>query len=871
MFVPIERMLERVTRDREDSDTAYFAALLYLGELVVKTSVAGLLASVIDEREGHRYRLEHRLVRADGLGEWGQCLDDILTGPASQYLSDAARDLQAEFTMRHKQSADNWVRRSADYLMNASRLIEPDLADLPARPQLRDWFSRFVWLRNRTRGHGAPSAELVAHVCTPLHDSLAEIVTNCQLFTLPWAYLHRNLSGKYRVITVGNDPSPFAHLKSARDIEAPNGLYLHLDRPLRVPLIETDVDLTDFFYPNGAFTDRRYELMSYATGNHSYADSAPFLQSPAPLPASETQGLESFDVIGQTLVNLPPPPRGYIRRQLLEDELQAALVDDRHPVVTLVGRGGIGKTSVALQVLTRLAKTEGAFDTIVWFSSRDIDLLPSGWKLVAPHALALDDFAAQFVALMTPAERLLKDFRATEFLAETLFATRGDRTLFAFDNFETVRSPMDVYRWIDDRIRLPNKVLITTRMRQFKADYPVEVGGMSRDEFSELVDSVAGGLGIRSLVNRAYEDSLYRESDGHPYVVKMLLGEVARTGRTGSVERVLASREDILVALFERTFASLSPAAQRVFLTLANWRSVVPTLALEAALLRPSNDRFDVRGAVDLLVQSSLVEAVVSSADGEEFVTVPLAASVFGQRELAVSPLKSAVDVDTAYLRTFGASQAADVPRGLKPRVDRLMQAITESRAAGRSVEDHIKLLEFVARHYAPARLSLADLAHESGDNVRAIAMVRQYLQDRPADYHAWVRLARLYEAQVDYVGEIGASLELAAIPTAPFGALSDAANRFNFLFGKKLIEVDSDEKREMARRLLRLLDTRSSQAQADDFARMGWLALHLRDLPAAERYAKRGLTIDGANPHCVNVLASMKGNRRRGSQSDAS
>jgi len=68
------------------------------------------------------------------------------------------------------------------------------------------------------------------------------------------------------------------------------------------------------------------------------------------------------------------------------------LLSDRHPVVTLVGRGGIGKTSLALKVLHSIADEDRYF-AITWFSARDIELLPEGPKLVTPHVLTPEDMA----------------------------------------------------------------------------------------------------------------------------------------------------------------------------------------------------------------------------------------------------------------------------------------------------------------------------------------------------------------------------------------------------------------------------------------------------------------------------------------------
>ena len=63
-------------------------------------------------------------------------------------------------------------------------------------------------------------------------------------------------------------------------------------------------------------------------------------------------------VVGRCFANLPPLARDYIHRTELEAELESILSNDRNPLITLVGRGGIGKTSLALKVLHQLATSE---------------------------------------------------------------------------------------------------------------------------------------------------------------------------------------------------------------------------------------------------------------------------------------------------------------------------------------------------------------------------------------------------------------------------------------------------------------------------------------------------------------------------------
>jgi hypothetical protein len=100
---------------------------------------------------------------------------------------------------------------------------------------------------------------------------------------------------------------------------------------------------------------------------------------------------------------------------------------------------------------------------------------------------------------------------------------------------------------VDTHIRLPNKVLITTRFRDFAGDYSIEVRGMTDEEALRLINQEAGQLGIRNLLRPNYKDELVDESDGHPYVIKILLGQVATQGRAVKPERIVAGADQVRI------------------------------------------------------------------------------------------------------------------------------------------------------------------------------------------------------------------------------------------------------------------------------------------------------------------------------------
>ena len=193
----------------------------------------------------------------------------------------------------------------------------------------------------------------------------------------------------------------------------------------------------------------------------------------------------------------------YVSRQQLESDVLDAVSNDSHAVVTLKGRGGIGKTSLTLEVLRRISVST-RFDLIIWFSARDIDLLTTGAKPVQQKVMSEKDIADFYCHLvgLSSEERASKK-NSQEILAAHFRLSPHGKTLFVFDNFETLRNPVDVFKYIDTNIRLPNKAIITTRFRDFKADYPIDVPGMSFEEANGLISRTASQLRIEPLIGEA--------------------------------------------------------------------------------------------------------------------------------------------------------------------------------------------------------------------------------------------------------------------------------------------------------------------------------------------------------------------------------
>jgi NB-ARC domain len=864
-FLPLARMLDRVNRYGSDSESQLFTELLYAGEFIAKLTVSAFVAGVEDDRENHRYRLTHNLVRADGIGDWARTLDEVLTGPPSQHLAASFSQARQTFTQRLGQ--DEWQGESVLLLHKVLETIYSEAAPIGKRVALREWFQIFSELRNKTRGHGAPTPATCAALVPSFRNSVQLLADNNPIFKMPWAFLHRNLSGKYRVVKFSQEePEPFKNLKSSAAITGEHhsdGVYISAERLRRVELVYTDLNADDFFFPNGAFKNSTYELHSLITDNRLRGDGAPYLATAGERPPSETEGLDQLDIVGRVFSNLPAMPESYVHRPALEKEVFSALSNDRHPIVTLVGRGGIGKTSLVLSVSRELAETS-RYEAILWFSARDIDLTTLGAKPVQPRVLTEGDIARQYWDMFGDLESPTpKGRELTEYMARHLHKNPNGPTLFIFDNFETVRSPLDLFQWIDTNIRLPNKAVITTRFRDFKADFPIEVAGMERKEAERLVLQTAAFLGVSSILGTKEVESIIEESDGHPYVIKIMLGEIADARAFTKPGRIIARKEDILDALFERTYANLSPLAVRIYLTLSGWRSLVPQLAVEASCIRHGAVGINPQAGIDELVRMSLVERT-TAPDGGDFLAVPLTAAIFGKRKLDVSPQKPVIEEDIKFIQDVGVTARTGTKDGIYPRIEALFKRNARRiLEGGVDIETVIPVLEFIASSYPPAWRMLAYLVDEAdadGGGHRATEYLRRYLETNPSEEaaaEAWQRLFALYKKSNDVIGAYGAFMSAAKIVHPEIDEISSITNYINH--DNELISGrDPSERSALFMPLVVMFEEHLSEASATDLSRLSWLHLHCGNVSRALELAELGLDRDPSNVHCARIVAKL-------------
>ena len=867
-FRPVELMLDRVRRHGDDSDSVLFAEYLYAGELISKLNVAAAVAAIQSDRQNLRYGILHQLIRADGVGEWSRALDEAVSGPASQNFLSSLIEVRREFTERH--SKGSWQHEATKLILEIFADIKGEPPQILEKIAFKGWFSAFAELRNKTRGHGATTPAAASRYAIKIAASIRLICEHSSVFKLPWAYLHKNLSGKYRVIPLGGDQESFSSLKSASAIDGENyrnGIYFWADRPVFVDLVQSDADATDFFVPNGGFSSASlsYELISLITDTRLKGDAKPYSLPPGERPSSETEGKGSFYILNNTLSNAPPNIPDYIQRPILESKIQDVVTNDRHPIITLVGRGGVGKTSLALAILGKISLTD-RFDAAIWFSARDIDLTVFGAKPVQPRVLTEVDISKQYVSLIKEFVQVSpeQEKNPVATMAGHLRDSPLGKTLYIFDNFETLSSPVDLFNWLDVNIRIPNKVIITSRFRDFKADYPIEILGMEELEASGLIKGMVAKLGISELIGKSQSAEIYEASNGHPYIIKIVLGEMADLGRYAKPAILIARKDDILDALFERTFANLSPAASRIFLTLSGWRSPVPRLALEAVLLRHGADISDPEANIDQLARMSLVESTFDDL-GYEILEVPLSAALFGKRKLQVSPMRGIIEADMRFLQELGAVTFRSAKISIRPQIETFFRKAAKRITEGSLPFDEISpVLEFLSRGFPDAWILLSELASEANipeSNLRSAKYLRRYLELNPEGAHAaaaWEQLVFHYRSSGDVIAALGAFIQFATLVPPPLAQMSEMANAINNSVDMKS-SLELAERHSLLRPLITMLEESIKLLSATDMSRLSWLHLHSGNTKRAWELAEQGAKLDPENTHCRRLLVRLQ------------
>jgi len=625
-------------------------------------------------------------------------------------------------------------------------------------------------------------------------------------------------------------------------------------------LLYTDWECKSFYVPNGGMTNKgRADYIDYADGKCEHRDMTRLLSPPAPPPPSETEGASTFDFYSNVLGNLPPVQRGYVERPVLQDELRKRLEDTNHPIITLHGRGGIGKTSLALYMAHRLAKAEElTVDHIIWFSARDLELKPTGPTEVRRAVPSLEDVCkllAEFVNMEPSMEGFAK-------LLHDPSSAGCDGMLFIFDNFETLDDPRGVHKFLDTHAHIPNKILITSRERAFKGDFPIEVGGMEFDEAKKLISKEAMLLGVNGIIDDNAIGQIHEYTDGHAYVMRVLVGEIAKDKRWVPLKSLIPRRSDLLDAVFERSFNKLTPDGRWVFLVVSGWRSVISEISL---LVVVGARELDVEAGIQECLNLSLI-TLQELPDSTYCYFAPELARHFARKKLEGDPDRLEINEDLHILQQFGPLNFNQIRSTNRQHF--VEAFVNNSLHDGRTMDDaqlqvRDNLLVRIAELCTFAWQEVASFRREFelGDEKEAYAL-RRAVEERPYDKEVWLARARHAKKMSDESTWLASLVSAVEADPKDVKLILRVASILCSYVDRHKLDIPQTRRGAYLASVRSHMENIATELSADGLSRLAWLFLQEGDTDNAWKYANIGLKRDPTNNYCTRMVERLNDQR---------
>jgi len=277
-----------------------------------------------------------------------------------------------------------------------------------------------------------------------------------------------------------------------------------------------------------------------------------------------------------------PPRVDFVGREQEKQQVHEAL-KSRSYIVMIDGIGGIGKTSLALEVLHEClgisqnshpaAKDVPKFNAFIWTSARDRELNLN--DVLDTIARTID---YPFITQLSPEEKR----------HEVAKRLQQQPCLLIVDNFETVVDE-ELHQFVLS-LPEPSKCLITSRVQSLRQARAVSIRGMAQEEALLLIKNEGIRLGLNLETLTENEDNFrrfYESTGGAPLAIRWAIGQSKQRGQSidGVLNSLHGAHGDIFEFIFQRAWSLLSERAKKVLTIMPVFAASASKAAIEAASL----------------------------------------------------------------------------------------------------------------------------------------------------------------------------------------------------------------------------------------------------------------------------------------------
>ncbi len=314
--------------------------------------------------------------------------------------------------------------------------------------------------------------------------------------------------------------------------------------------------------------------------------------------------------------NLPLPEfddTGFLGRQLDRKEL-TRLLTSSHPVITLTGEGGVGKTALLLRCLYDLVDSPNIpYQAIVWVSLKSKYLTRTGVQQVQGAITStLGMYQAIGDQLGIPNT---SNSTEEELLNELIDYLAHFKILLAFDNLETV-DPQNL-RKILAPVPQGSKIVITSRIGLGEIELRYPVSALDVTTAAILLRRYSKALHANDLAAAADSDitNYCSKLYFNPLLIKWFVSCVANGSSPDAILKPGGtSFKDIVKFCFENLYSKLTDEEKLVIQVLASARR--PLSTTELYYLTSNISRLKVDWALNTLNRSSIVRTQIDSKSG---------------------------------------------------------------------------------------------------------------------------------------------------------------------------------------------------------------------------------------------------------------
>lgn len=244
---------------------------------------------------------------------------------------------------------------------------------------------------------------------------------------------------------------------------------------------------------------------------------------------------------------------GFIgRKQALSNLVKAC--NGPYPVITVVGEGGLGKTSLALKAAYEILDSRPSFDAIIFVTAK-------ATQLTANEISRIKGAINSSLGLMEAAVEVLGGSDTSDPIADLKELLNAFKILLIIDNLETV---IDHHlKEVLEDLPFGSKILITTRIGLGAFEFPVQLQGLNDAEAVQLLRATAEVRGCSRLTNASNDKlSTYcKRMRNNPLHIKWFVSAV-QIGRRP--EEVLSDESLFLKFCLSNVFDQLSEDAKSI-------------------------------------------------------------------------------------------------------------------------------------------------------------------------------------------------------------------------------------------------------------------------------------------------------------------